>query len=147
MLQGVQGVTLLNGDVYYNETHKYNWSYMKNRWVSDTHRGDGKTPYAKNGYDIMLTDFPLQNGSYLCLRDFTVGYTLPKKVAKKLHLRSLRIYATGQNLFYLWSDDYKGVNPESRMTSSQYASPMISGYQRGGFPLTSTVTCGLDINF
>ena len=147
LLQGVQGVTLLNGDVYYNETHKYNWSYMKNRWVSDTHRGDGKTPYAKNGYDIMLTDFPLQNGSYLCLRDFTVGYTLPKKVAKKLHLRSLRIYATGQNLFYLWSDDYKGVNPESRMTSSQYSSPMISGYQRGGFPLTSTVTCGLDINF
>ncbi len=147
LLQGVQGVTVLNGDVYYNETHKYNWSYMKNRWVSDTHRGDGKTPYAKNGYDIMLTDFPLQDASYLCLRDFTVGYTLPKKVAKKMHLRSLRVYATGQNLFYLWSDDYKGVNPESRMTSSQYASPMISGYQRGGFPLTSTVTFGLDINF
>lgn len=147
LLQGVQGVTVLNGDVYYNETHKYNWNYMKNRWVSDTHRGDGKTPYAKSGYDIMLTDFPLQDGSYLCLRDFTVGYTLPKKVAKKMHLRSLRLYATGQNLFYLWSDDYKGVNPESRMTSSQYSSPMISGYQRGGFPLTSTVTFGLDINF
>ncbi len=147
LLQGVQGVTVLNGDVYYNETHKYNSAYLENRWVSDTHRGDGKTPYAKNGYDIMLTDFPLQNGSYLCLRDFTVGYTLPKKVAKKMHLRSLRLYATGQNLFYLWSDDYKGVNPESRLTSSQYSSPMISGYQRGGFPLTSTVTVGLDINF
>ena len=147
LLQGVQGVTVLNGDVYYNESHKYNKAYMKNRWVSDTHRGDGKTPYAKSGYDIMMTDYPLQDASYMCLRDFTVGYTFPKEVAKKMHLRGLRLYVTGQNLFYIWSKDYKGVNPESRMTSSQYSSPMISGYQRGGFPLTSTVTFGIDINF
>jgi pullulanase/glycogen debranching enzyme len=43
--------------------------------------------------------------------------------------------------------DYKGVNPESRMTSSQYSSPLISGYQRGGFPVTSTVTVGVDVKF
>lgn len=147
MLQGVQGITVLNGDVFYNESHKYNKAYVKNRWVSDSHRGDGKTPYAKTGYDIMLTDYPLQDASYLCLRDVTVGYTFPKKVARKMHLSGLRMYLTGANLAYLWSDDYKGVNPESRMTSSQYSSPLISGYQRGGFPLTSTVTFGIDINF
>ncbi len=147
LLQGVQGITVLNGDVYYNESHKYNKAYMKDRWVSDSYRGDGKTPYAKLGYDIMMTDYPLQDASYFCLRDFTVGYTFSKAVARKMHLRGLRFYLTGTNLFYWWSGDYKGVNPESRMTSSQYASPMISGYQRGGFPLTSTVTFGIDINF
>ena len=41
----------------------------------------------------------------------------------------------------------KGINPESRLTSSQYSSSMISGYQRGGFPLTSTISAGFDINF
>ncbi|MDE6857153.1 MAG: hypothetical protein K2J33_00215, partial [Alistipes sp.] len=74
-------------------------------------------------------------------------YTFPKKVARKMHLGGLRIYLTGSNLAYLWSGDYKGVNPESRMTSGVYGSPLISGYQRGGFPLTSTATFGIDINF
>ena len=37
--------------------------------------------------------------------------------------------------------------PESRMTSGNYSSAMISGYQRGGFPLTSTISAGFDINF
>ena len=147
LLQGVQGVTVLNGDINYNESHKYNRAYMENRWVSDTHRGDGKTPYAKNGYDIMLTDLGLQDASYLCLRDLTVGYTLPKKSARKLGLNGLRFYVTGSNLLYLWSDDYKGINPESRSTTNQYASPLIDGYQRGGFPLTSTFTFGIDLNF
>jgi len=145
--QGVQGITVLNGDAFYNESHKYNKDYVRNRWVSDTHRGDGKTPYAKTGYNLMLTDYPLQDASYLCVRDVTIGYTLPKRFAKKLHLNGLRVYVTGSNLAYLWSDDYKGVNPESRFTSGNYSSPLISGYQRGGFPLTSTVTFGIDLNF
>ena len=54
---------------------------------------------------------------------------------------------SGNNLLYFWSKDYKGINPESRFTSGNYTSPMISGYQRGGFPLTSTVTFGFDIKF
>lgn len=147
LLQGVQGVTVFNGDIFYNESHKYNRAYMKNRWVSDAHRGDGKTPYGKTGYNLMLTDLGLQDASYLCLRNLTVGYTLPKKAARKIGLSSLRFYLTGNNLLYIWSDDYKGINPESRMTSSQYSSPMIDGYQRGGFPLTSSVTFGIDLNF
>jgi len=147
LLQGVQGVTVLNGDVFYNESHKYNKAYLKDRWVSDSHRGSGKVPYGKTGYNIMFTDYPLQDASYMCLRDFTVGYTFPKHIVRKLHLSGLRLYVTGTNLFYIWSDDYKGVNPESRMTTGTYDNPMISGYQRGGFPLTSTVTFGIDLNF
>ena len=95
---------------------------------------------------MLLTDYPLQNGSYVCLRNATFGYTLNKK---DLHnfLKGLRIYVSGNNLLYLWSKDYKGINPESRYTSGDYSSPLISGYQRGGFPLTSTVTLGVDIKF
>ena len=45
LIQGVQGITVLNGDVYYNETKKWNKKYTKNRWVSAEHPGDGKSPY------------------------------------------------------------------------------------------------------
>lgn len=147
LIQGVAGVTVLNGDVFYNETMRYNKAYIRNRWVSAEHPGDGNTPYEKVGTDMMLTDFGLQDASYVCLRNLTIGYTFPKRIVNKLHLGGLRIYASGNNLFYIWSDGYKGINPESRMTSGDYSSPMISGYQRGGFPLTATVTFGIDLNF
>ncbi|MCI1647808.1 MAG: TonB-dependent receptor [Bacteroides sp.] len=147
LIQGVQGITVYNGDVYYNETVKWNKKYTKGRWVSAENPGNGKTPYLKLGYDIALTDYPLQNASYACLRNFTLGYTLPNTVAHKMRLSGVRFYVSGSNLLYIWGSDYKGINPESRMTSSKYSSSMISGYQRGGFPLTTTISAGFDINF
>lgn len=147
LIQGVQGVTVYNGDVYYNETKRYNKAYIEGRWISPEHPGNGKVPYENYGYNICLTDYPLQDASYACLRNLTVGYTLPKKVTNKWKINSLRFYLTGTNLLYIWSDDYKGINPESRMTTGAYTNSMISGYQRGGFPLTSTISAGFDINF
>lgn len=147
LIQGVQGITVYNGDVYYNETVKWNKKYTKGRWVSTENPGNGKTPYQKLGYDIALTDYPLQNASYACLRNFTLGYTLPTTVAHKMRLSGVRFYVSGSNLFYIWGSGYKGINPESRKTASQYSSSMIAGYQRGGFPLTTTISAGFDINF
>lgn len=147
LIQGVQGVKVYNGDVFYNETVRYNKAYTKNRWVSADHPGDGKTPYEKLGYNICLTDYPIEDASYACLRNLTVGYTLPKKVTGRWRITSLRFYLSGNNLLYLWSGGYRGINPESRMTTGAYTSSMISGYQRGGFPLTSSVNAGFDINF
>ncbi len=146
LLQGVQGVTVFNGDCYYNETLRWNRAYTDNRWISAEHPGDGQTPFEKNSYSL-LTDWPLEDASYLCLRNVTVGYTLPKHITKSLHISGLRVYVSGNNLLYLWSDDYRGVNPEARYNSGNYSSPMISGYQRGGFPLTSTYTAGIDLKF
>ena len=47
------------------------------------------------------------------------------------------------------ASNYKGINPEARMTSGPYSSsfPLVDGYQRGSFPLNRTYTVGLDINF
>lgn len=147
LIQGVQGITVFNGDVYYNETLRYNKAYAKNRWISAEHPGDGKTPYEKNGHNLLLTDYPLQNASYACLRNLTIGYTMPKDIVKKMHLNDLRFYLSGNNLLYIWSGDYRGINPESRFTTGPYTNTLIDGYQRGGFPLTSTISVGFDVNF
>ena len=147
LIQGVQGITVFNGDVYYTETMKWNKKYAYNRWVSAEHPGDGHTPYIKNGHDMLLTDYPLQDASYACLRNLTIGYTMRNKLTQRMKLANVRFYLTGTNLLYIWGGSYKGINPESRFTSNQYQSAMISGYQRGGFPLTSTISAGFDINF
>lgn len=149
MFQGVAGVTVLNGDGYYQETKKINNAYTQNRYVSPQNPGDGKTPTFANGNGMAweLTDYLLQNASYGALKDLTIGYRFSKKMLRPIHLNTIRLYFSGQNLFYIWSKDYKGINPEARYTSNQYSSPLIDGYQRGGFPIQRTFTFGVEIGF
>ena len=149
MLQGVAGVTVLNGDAYYQETKKINKAYTANRFISADHPGDGRTPTFANGNGMQweLTDYLLQNASYGALKDVTIGYRFNKKQLRPIRLNTLRLYFSGQNLLYVWGKNYKGINPEARYTSNQYSSPLVDGYQRGGFPIQRTFTVGLEIGF
>jgi len=149
MIQGVQGIDIINGDAYYAENRRFNKNYYANRWISDEHPGDGRTPNprATGGVDLMLTDYPIEDGSYIALRNVSLSYRLPSKVAKKAGFRGLRVYGTVQNLLYIMSDDYRGINPEYKYTSDAYSSPFIDGYQRGAFPLQRTYTLGLELTF
>jgi TonB-linked SusC/RagA family outer membrane protein len=147
--QGVQGGQLLNGDAFYNEARKYNTAYNANRWISPNNPGDGKTPYYTSGYTNAWTqsDYIIQDASYYALREVLVGYTIPNKIINRIKLGSVRLYMSGQNLFFHAASNYKGLNIEARSNTSQYASPLIDGYQRGAFPLNRTIIFGLDIKF
>jgi len=149
LMQGSQGGQLINGDLFYNESKRQNANYIKNRWVSPANPGDGKTPYSTNGIaaDLLLTDYGVESATYAYLRNIIVGYTLPAKALKKYKINSLRLYASVDNVFFLTGSSYRGINPEGRSTSASYASPVIIGYQRGGFPVNRTYTFGLDFNF
>lgn len=148
LIQGSQGGKLVNGDAYYNEVRKFNTGYnTTNRWVSELNPGDGKTPYLTNGEDWMLSDYIVEDASYASIRSVILGYALPAKTFKKAGLTGMRVYASADNLLYLMGKSYRGVNPEARSTTSDYASPLINGYQRGAFPLVRTFTFGLDVNF
>ncbi|MGN6418196.1 MAG: SusC/RagA family TonB-linked outer membrane protein [Pseudobacter sp.] len=148
VIQGVQGAQILNGDAFYNESKWYNKNYNTNgRWISAANPGDGKTPYASNGSDWMLTDYVVEDGSYAALRSVILGYTAPAKWVKRLKLSSVRFYAAGENLFFITAKGYRGVNPEARTTGGVYGTPLIDGYQRGGFPMSRTVSLGVDILF
>jgi len=151
LIQGVQGVQLIDGNLNYNENLRLNTAYTNNRYISPMFPGDGKTVYSNttSGSDLLLTDYAIQDGSYAALRDFTFGYTVPQKAIKKLGLTQFRVYFSAQNLIYLMAPGYKGVNPEGRKNTGPYSSafPLVDGYQRGVFPLNRTYTLGVDINF
>jgi TonB-linked SusC/RagA family outer membrane protein len=151
LIQGVQGVQLIDGNLNYNENLRYNTAYTNNRYISPMFPGDSKTVYSNttSGSDLLLTDYAIQDGSYAALRDFTFGYKIPQKIVKSLKINQFRAYFSAQNLIYLMSPGYKGVNPEARRTSGPYSNayPLVDGYQRGVFPLNRTFTLGVDINF
>jgi len=147
-IQGVQGGNLINGNAFYNETKKFDRNFNNdNRWVSAAHPGDGKTPYFTNGVDMMLTDYVMESATYAALRNVIIGYTFPEKWIKKAKISSLRVYASADNLLYITGSSYRGINPESRVTSNAYSSPLVGGYQRGSFPMSRTFTLGLDLSF
>ncbi|MGB4575364.1 MAG: TonB-dependent receptor [Paludibacter sp.] len=151
LIQGVHGGQLIDGNLNYNENLRLNKAYTKNRFVSPMFPGDGKTVYSNttSGSDLLLTDYVLEDGSYVALRDFTFGYTVPISIVKKLKINQIRAYFSAQNMIYLMAPGYNGVNPEARRHSGPYSSefPLVDGYQRGVFPLNRTYTIGFDINF
>jgi hypothetical protein len=143
----VQGGSLVNGDVNYNESKRYNLQYNENRWISPNNPGDGKTPYSTIGFNWMLTDYCVEDASYFALREVLLGYKLPVKWARAIGMSSLRLYTSAQNLFFHFPSGYRGLNPEARTNSAAYASPLIDGYQRGAFPTSRSFLFGIDINF
>ena len=102
----------------------WNTKYVANRWLSVEYPGDGKTPFRDNGIQHSLTDYQIEDAGFIALRDVTLGYDLPRKAARKVGLSKLRVYVSAQNLLYLWSDGYRGINPEARYASGVYRTAM-----------------------
>ena len=83
----------------------------------------------------------VEDGSFLRLKNITLGYTIPQKWTKKFYVQKLRVYASGQNL--LCFDNYSGYDPEVNSKNS----PMTPGLDWGAYPKSRIYTVGIDIQF
>ena len=88
----------------------------------------------------LLVDKYLEDASFLRLRNLSIGYSLPANVARKIAMKSARIYVTATNLFTLTK--YTGLNPEVSFGSST-----TPGVDSGGYPLSRTYTLGINVTF
>lgn len=145
LVQGSVGGETFYGDGYYNETRFLYKDFTEGRWFSE---GVPATkPKDNNGRAWQNTDYLIQDASYMSLRNVTVGYSMPADFIKRMRLTKARFYLSGENLLYIKSSDFWGLNPEGITTGGVYSSPLISGYQRGAFPVQRTISFGIDINF
>lgn len=85
----------------------------------------------------------IEDGSYLRLRNITLGYSLPKSLIGKANLRSVRVYVTGQNL--LTFTKYSGWDPE--VNSDDFSSNIGLGYDFYSTPQAKTILFGLNVGF
>jgi hypothetical protein len=145
LFQGTEGGEVFYGDGFYLETRELHSDFVQNRWVHPD--VEASQPTGRVGREWTATDHLVQDASYLALREAVLGYTFNEKVTKALGVNSMRIFATGQNLLYVFAESYYGNNPEEVRTSGQYASPLVSGYQRGADPLSRQFAAGIDITF
>jgi len=84
----------------------------------------------------------IENGSFLRIKNVTLGYTLPKDLLKKLWLKSARIYVSGQNLYTFTT--YTGMDPEVNYYSTDN---IIMGTDFFTYPQSRTILVGLNIGF
>ena len=84
----------------------------------------------------------IEDGSFIRLKNITIGYTLPRSVLGRFRLNTLRIYASSQNVF-TWTN-YSGYDPE---IGSFNQNPLISGVDNGRYPISRSFTFGLNMNF
>lgn len=84
----------------------------------------------------------VEDGSFLRLKNITLGYSLPHKWIRNIHVSKLRVYATAQNLFCITG--YSGYDPEVNSASNN---PMTPGLDWGAYPKSRVFTFGIDLQF
>ena len=58
----------------------------------------------------LANDYYTMDASYVRLKNITVGYTVPKKVTKKLGMNSIRVYVSGDNI-HTWNNPHSHSPP------------------------------------
>ena len=91
----------------------------------------------------------LEDGSYVRLKNVQLGYSIPEKVIDRLHIKSLRIYVTGQNLWTLTK--FTGLDPEMTISDNvkrdTYGGDVGAGIDWGTYPSARSYIVGLNLNF
>lgn len=103
-----------------------------NYWTEDNPTNDFPRPEKSfSSSDPRLASLGYVDGSYLKIKEITLGYSLPKSLIGKIHASKIRVYCSLKNFFtFSHIDDY---DPE-----------------RGGslsFPMTKQAVFGLNVEF
>ena len=89
------------------------------------------------GNNYFVSSRYVENGSYVKLQNLELGYTFPQTITGKLRLTNLRVFFSGNNLFYITK--YHGFTPE--ITGSS----LDAGIDRTIYPVTAICRFGLNI--
>lgn len=144
-IQGTQGGEILNLSRRFFDNLEGNQNQLTTvltRWRSESDPGDGVTPRANartTGLNNAVSSRWVEDGSYLRIQNITIGYRLPAGVTERLKLQQVRVYLSAQNL-HTWTK-YLGYNPEV----SNYEGALTSGVDYGSFPLSRTISAGINI--
>ena len=104
-------------------------------WTPDNPDSSQPMWYFDDSYSGSFTDRWLVDGSYLTFKSLSVGYTLPKKIAKNLRLSKFRVYGACENVAY-WTKR-KGFDPRGSFSSGSY----------GAYSPMRTISGGIQVEF
>lgn len=135
-LQGVYGNKIFNHVRLEHEgmSTTYNqFASTKDRWTGEgTSTTMPRAIYADPNNNIRVSDRFIEDGSFLKIRNVTLGYNLPKQWT---NFMSIKVYANIDNL--LTFTKYSGLDPEVG----------LNGYDNFIYPPARTILFGLNVKF
>jgi TonB-dependent starch-binding outer membrane protein SusC len=134
-IQGVYGNEIINGRPTYNRI---------NRWREDQpHPTEPRLTHLNLNDNFRLSDFYLEDGSYVRVRNIQFGYNIPDKVLSVTGLKRMRAYISLDNIFTF--TNYSGPEPE--VVNGWYGHPLAGGIDAGVYPQSKTYSVGLSVTF
>jgi hypothetical protein len=86
----------------------------------------------------------VEDGSYLRMKNVTLGYTLPARLLNRIKFENVRIYLQAQNLCTITR--YTGIDPEITSVGSTPGTTVF-GVDQGNYPLSKMFQVGLNLGF
>lgn len=137
------GNDILNANRLYfengNVSNTNQWATYKNRWTEKNPDSDIPRIQANGVY--LYSSRVVEDGSFLRLRNVSLGYTIPRKVLRKMHFDSMRVYISADNVYTL--TNYSGPDPEVSTRNSV----LTPGFDWSAYPRAFGLTGGVAITF
>lgn len=122
------------------KTKDYYNNYWRGEGTSNSHIApEGKSP---------ISTYLIEDGSFVRVKNISLGYTLPSNLVKKMGIERTRFYVSGQNLLTL--TDYSGFDPEVNSKGGLDASSngnLLQGLDFGSYPTSRTFIVGVKVVF
>ena len=142
MVNSVKGNDIINmSSMRFNDigqTRNILKSVYDNAWTPENGGTNAKI-YTDSGRKLQFTRRFIEDGSYLKLRNVSIGYTIPNPIKG---IVSLRAYFSTNNLLTL--TNYSGYDPEVNAFGSD---PSQRGVDAGGYPQSRESTFGVSLTF
>ena len=114
---------------------------LYNSWLPN--RTNTNVPIAENISNFSNNNAPnsyfMEDGSYIRMKNLTLGYTLPESITSRVKIDRLRIYAQATNLFTITK--YTGLDPEIGGDDRGF------GFDAGVYPTVKQYLIGVNLNF
>lgn len=115
-------------------------AYNVNRWTGPGTSNEVPRLTTGQTRNTVFSDFYVEDGSFVRLRNVQLGYTLPDQLTSKVGIRSMRFYVAANNLVTLTR--YMGFDPDVGS-----GNPLFAGVDNGIFPQSRVIMGGLNFRF
>ena len=138
-LQGVAGADIFDATYRTDVTAGNYPTYMLNRWTGEGTSNKYPILRAGDNTNWQVSDLYIVDGSYLRLKNISLGYTLPRNLTRQISIERLRFFVMAENLV-TWTK-YWGFDPEISSGGKSL------GIDKGVYPQARIWTVGLNLTF
>lgn len=139
---GTQGNDVVNSAVLYSVVYgNRTQAQIEDMWTHENTSGTQPRPSATQVVNNEFSDYFIEDGSYLRLKNITLGYTVSESLRDSWGLSNFRVFLSANNLFTF--TNYSGLDPEIGANND----PLNIGVDQGFYPQAKSIIGGININF